>query len=97
MIVVFNEASGVINVAFKEPAEKVQELNVFNIIGNEVYDLQIEKIGSKVFLIDAHKLKPGFYFLKIKADGVEYLERITVKPKTDQFSVSSKVFKSRIS
>ncbi|NNF02088.1 MAG: T9SS type A sorting domain-containing protein [Bacteroidia bacterium] len=92
VVVVFNEASRVINVAFREDVGTVDELSVYNIIGNEVFDLQLERIGDKVFLIDAFNLKPGFYFLKIKTDKVEYLQRITVKPGAGQFSVSSKEF-----
>lgn len=73
-------STGFINLLFAEMPSQNPKVQVFDLLGNLVADLESERQSANVYAIDLSNKKPGYYFVKIRTDKDSWSRRITIKP-----------------
>lgn len=53
---------------------------VYDMIGNPVENVVIERENPSTFSINLSGKKPGFYFVKVSGDHMAFSRRITINP-----------------
>lgn len=61
-----------------------QQLNnpkavVYDLLGNVVAVVEMERQNGNTFAIDLSNKKPGYYFVKIQTDDSTYSRRVTIR------------------
>jgi hypothetical protein len=70
--------AGIINIDFNEPAMTLPKVQVYDMIGNSVKGIQVERISPERFIINLAGHEPGFYFIKVQTEKIIYSKRITL-------------------
>ncbi len=73
-------STGLINLLFAEMPSQNPHVQVYDLLGNMVADLESERQSAYVYAIDLSNKKPGYYFVKIRTDKDSWSRRITIKP-----------------
>ena len=71
---------GVLFVTFSKSITETPSILVYDMIGNLVEHIMIERDNATTFNINLTGKKAGFYFVKIQTDTESFSRRITVKP-----------------
>lgn len=80
-IAIFPQPStGFINLLFAEMPSQNPKVQVYDLLGNLVADIESERQSANVYAIDLTNKKPGYYFVKIRTDKDSWSRRITIKP-----------------
>lgn len=72
-----NPTSGPLQINLNESFKSVK-FSIYNMIGAEVKDVQIEKISNQKFKFNFENKQPGFYFIRIQTEKAAYTTRITI-------------------
>ncbi|MEP7129084.1 MAG: T9SS type A sorting domain-containing protein [Chitinophagales bacterium] len=70
-------SNGPIQINFDEPVKQVK-FSIYNMIGNEIKNVVMEKINDQQFKFNFGNQQPGFYFIRIQTGKYTYTTRITI-------------------
>ena len=71
---------GVLHLTFSKAIAETPSILVYDMIGNLVEHIIIERDNATTFNINLTGKKAGFYFVKIQTNTESFSRRITVKP-----------------
>lgn len=71
-------SSGLVTVNFSQRAFAELQISVLNILGKEIKKFNLRDVSSK-FQMNLSELPDGMYFVKIKSEGEENIQRIVIK------------------
>lgn len=72
--------SGILYISFNKAITEDPVLLVYDMIGNPLEHIVIERENSTTFSVNLSGKKPGFYFLKVTAERTTFSRRITIHP-----------------
>ena len=70
--------TGMLNLKFNYAPGLVLEVEVFDMIGNPLLNLKIEKRNPSHYLLDLSGKQPGYYFIRLKTPGFYTTRRISI-------------------
>jgi|GEM_PF-2888737 len=71
---------GILHISFNKSLTEVPSLLVYDMIGNLVDNISIDRESASSFTINLSGKKAGFYFVKVHTDTESFSRRITVRP-----------------
>jgi hypothetical protein len=71
---------GILYIAFGKSITETPSILVYDMIGNLVENIIIDRENSTTFNINLTGKKAGFYFVKVQTNTESFCRRITVKP-----------------
>jgi Secretion system C-terminal sorting domain len=71
---------GILHIAFNKSITESPSILVYDIIGNLVENVTVDRENASAFTINLSGRKAGFYFVKIQTNTESFSRRITVKP-----------------
>jgi len=71
-------STGLIKLKISDPDEELTKIDVFDLLGNKVSNVKIEKKSQGFYTVDLTGKNTGFYFLKIQTTGLFITKRITL-------------------
>ncbi len=72
--------TGILYINFNKTITSEPVLLVYDMIGNPIEQVVIERENPTTFSVNLSGKKPGFYFLKVTADHTTFSRRITINP-----------------
>ncbi len=72
--------NGSLYIAFNKSLPLAPEVIVYDMIGNLVENIPVERETAGTFAINLNGKRPGFYFIKIQSGETTFSRRITVTP-----------------
>ena len=70
-------SNGAVHIKFDEPVKSVK-FSVYNMIGNEIKNVTVEKLTDQQYRFNFGNQQPGFYFIRIQTDKFNYTTRVTI-------------------
>ncbi len=71
-------ANGTLHIAFNKTMGDVPFVLLYDMLGNVVEDINLERESSGTFTINLSGKHPGFYFIKVQSGEESFSRRITV-------------------
>ena len=72
--------TGILHLNFNKSITEEPIVLVYDMIGNPVENIVIERENPTTFSINLSGKKPGFYFVKVSGDHMAFSRRITINP-----------------
>lgn len=72
--------TGVLHISFNKTITDDPIVMVYDMIGNPVENVVIERENPSTFSINLSGKKPGFYFVKVSGEHLAFSRRITINP-----------------
>ncbi len=72
--------TGILHLNFNKTVTEDPIVIVYDMIGNLVDNVVIERENPSTFSINLSGKKPGFYFVKVSGDHMTFSRRITINP-----------------
>ncbi|MFN8154751.1 MAG: T9SS type A sorting domain-containing protein [Bacteroidia bacterium] len=72
--------TGILHISFNKTITDDPMVMVYDMIGNPVENVVIERENPSTFSINLSGKKPGFYFVKVSGDHMAFSRRITINP-----------------
>lgn len=70
---------GLLHISFNRSITETPTILVYDMIGNLLENVQIDREAVSTFTINLTGKKAGFYFIKVQTDTESFSRRITVK------------------
>lgn len=71
---------GILHIAFNKSITESPSIFVYDMIGNLLENINVDRENTSSFTINLTGKKAGFYFVKVQTDTESFSRRITVKP-----------------
>ncbi len=71
---------GVLHIAFNKSITESPSILVYDMIGNLIENVNVDRENVSSFTINLAGKKAGFYFVKVQTNTESFSRRITVKP-----------------
>jgi hypothetical protein len=71
-------SGGVLNFRTNESNEVINEIELYDLLGNFVYSITTGEVNHELFSIKVPELSSGTYIIRIKSDFAEYTLRINI-------------------
>lgn len=72
--------TGILHISFNKTITEDPFVIVYDMIGNPMENIVIERENPTTFSINLIGRKPGFYFVKVSGDHMAFSRRITINP-----------------
>ena len=72
--------TGILHISFNKTITEDPLVMVYDMIGNPVENIVIERENPSTFSVNLSGKKPGFYFVKVSGDHMAFSRRITINP-----------------
>lgn len=71
---------GILHIAFNKSIMESPSIYVYDMIGNLVENINVDRENAASFTINLTGKKAGFYFVKVQTDTESFSRRITIRP-----------------
>jgi len=72
--------NGTLHISFNKTMADVPSVVIYDMIGNMIENISLEREATGAFTINLSGKRPGFYFIKVQAGEESFSRRITVTP-----------------
>ncbi|MBL7923427.1 MAG: T9SS type A sorting domain-containing protein [Bacteroidia bacterium] len=72
--------SGTLHIAFNKPLAENPVVLVYDMIGNMLENITVDREAAAAFTVNLSGKRPGFYFIKVQCGEETFSRRITVSP-----------------
>ncbi|MBK7889004.1 MAG: T9SS type A sorting domain-containing protein [Bacteroidetes bacterium] len=73
-------ANGTLHIAFNKAIVESPSVVIYDMIGNRIENISLEREATGSFTINLTGKRPGFYFIKVQTGEETFSRRITVTP-----------------
>lgn len=72
-------STGQVNFSFPSQLTNNPKAVVYDLLGNVVAQLEMDRQNANTFSINLSDKKPGYYFVKIQTEDYSYSRRVTIR------------------
>ena len=74
-----NPVGNFVNLELKQYQGKQVVVQMFNTLGQQVYNANLKEVSSELYKVDTQNLSSGTYYIKVVAEGIETTAKMVTK------------------